>query len=76
MFSKFGQIYVSATYPGVVKAWHYHRLQTDEAREARKARAKAEAESLPAAPDEVLDADEAAREWEVDEQKPGSEDAA
>ena len=29
MFSKFGQVYVSATYPGVVKAWHYHRRQVD-----------------------------------------------
>jgi dTDP-4-dehydrorhamnose 3,5-epimerase len=28
-FSKFGQTYVSATYPGVVKAWHYHRQQVD-----------------------------------------------
>jgi dTDP-4-dehydrorhamnose 3,5-epimerase len=25
----FGQVYVSATYPGVVKAWHYHRVQVD-----------------------------------------------
>ena len=29
LFSKFGQVYVSATYPGVVKAWHYHRVQVD-----------------------------------------------
>jgi dTDP-4-dehydrorhamnose 3,5-epimerase len=29
LFSKFGQVYVSATYPGVVKAWHYHRHQDD-----------------------------------------------
>lgn len=29
LFVKFGQVYVSATYPGVVKAWHYHRLQVD-----------------------------------------------
>jgi dTDP-4-dehydrorhamnose 3,5-epimerase len=29
LFTKFGQAYISATYPGVVKAWHYHRLQTD-----------------------------------------------
>ena len=28
-FTKFGQVYVSATYPGVVKAWHYHRIQID-----------------------------------------------
>jgi dTDP-4-dehydrorhamnose 3,5-epimerase len=25
----FGQVYVSATYPGVVKAWHYHKAQID-----------------------------------------------
>ena len=25
----FGQVYVSATYPGVVKAWHYHKTQID-----------------------------------------------
>ncbi|HXG56766.1 MAG TPA: dTDP-4-dehydrorhamnose 3,5-epimerase family protein [Vicinamibacterales bacterium] len=25
----FGQVYVSATYPGVVKAWHYHKQQVD-----------------------------------------------
>ena len=29
LFTKFGQVYVSATYPGVVKAWHYHRKQVD-----------------------------------------------
>jgi dTDP-4-dehydrorhamnose 3,5-epimerase len=29
LFSRFGQVYVSATYPGVVKAWHFHRRQTD-----------------------------------------------
>ena len=29
LFEKFGQVYVSGTYPGVVKAWHYHRHQTD-----------------------------------------------
>jgi dTDP-4-dehydrorhamnose 3,5-epimerase len=29
LFSKFGQVYVSATYPGVIKAWHYHRVQVD-----------------------------------------------
>src|SRR5512136_1866454 len=28
-FDKFGQTYVTACYPGVVKAWHYHRIQTD-----------------------------------------------
>jgi dTDP-4-dehydrorhamnose 3,5-epimerase len=29
LFTKFGQVYVSATYPGVVKAWHYHKHQVD-----------------------------------------------
>lgn len=29
LFSTFGQVYVSATYPGVVKAWHYHKRQID-----------------------------------------------
>jgi len=29
LFTKFGQVYVSATYPGVVKGWHYHRKQVD-----------------------------------------------
>lgn len=29
LFSRFGQVYVSATYPGVVKAWHCHARQTD-----------------------------------------------
>ena len=29
LFTRFGQVYVSATYPGVVKAWHYHTRQTD-----------------------------------------------
>ena len=28
-FEKFGQVYVTAVYPGAVKAWHYHKLQTD-----------------------------------------------
>ena len=28
-FEKFGQTYVTACYPGVVKAWHYHKNQTD-----------------------------------------------
>lgn len=28
-FSAFGQVYVSATYPGVVKAWHFHKAQVD-----------------------------------------------
>ncbi len=29
LFQKFGQVYVSATFPGVVKAWHYHKHQID-----------------------------------------------
>jgi dTDP-4-dehydrorhamnose 3,5-epimerase len=29
LFLKFGQIYASATYPGVVKGWHLHRRQVD-----------------------------------------------
>lgn len=29
MFRQFGQVYVSATYPGVVKAWHFHKRQVD-----------------------------------------------
>jgi dTDP-4-dehydrorhamnose 3,5-epimerase len=29
LFTTFGQVYVSATYPGVVKAWHYHQKQVD-----------------------------------------------
>jgi dTDP-4-dehydrorhamnose 3,5-epimerase len=28
-FTRFGQVYTSATYPGVVKAWHYHERQID-----------------------------------------------
>jgi dTDP-4-dehydrorhamnose 3,5-epimerase len=28
-FERFGQIYVTTVYPGVVKAWHYHKKQTD-----------------------------------------------
>lgn len=29
LFQQFGQAYITAAYPGVVKAWHYHRVQTD-----------------------------------------------
>ncbi|MFH1090576.1 MAG: dTDP-4-dehydrorhamnose 3,5-epimerase family protein [Pseudomonadota bacterium] len=29
IFEKFGQVYLSTTYPGVVKGWHAHRRQTD-----------------------------------------------
>ena len=28
-FQKFGQVYMTMVYPGVVKAWHYHKKQTD-----------------------------------------------
>ncbi len=28
-FEKFGQSYVTVCYPGVAKAWHYHKIQTD-----------------------------------------------
>ena len=28
-FQKFGQVYMTVVYPGVVKAWHYHQKQTD-----------------------------------------------
>ncbi len=28
-FIKFGQVYVTTAYPGVTKAWHYHKKQTD-----------------------------------------------
>jgi dTDP-4-dehydrorhamnose 3,5-epimerase len=28
-YRDFGQVYLSVTYPGVVKGWHYHKLQTD-----------------------------------------------
>ncbi len=29
LFQKFGQVYVTTVRPGVVKAWHYHKKQTD-----------------------------------------------
>ncbi len=29
LFVKFGQTYITTAYPGVVKAWHYHKKQTD-----------------------------------------------
>jgi dTDP-4-dehydrorhamnose 3,5-epimerase len=29
LFEQFGQVYVTTAYPGVVKAWHYHKKQTD-----------------------------------------------
>ncbi|HEY2924279.1 MAG TPA: dTDP-4-dehydrorhamnose 3,5-epimerase family protein [Candidatus Eisenbacteria bacterium] len=28
-FQRFGQSYVSVAYPGVVKGWHFHKVQTD-----------------------------------------------
>ncbi|MHA1297856.1 MAG: dTDP-4-dehydrorhamnose 3,5-epimerase family protein [Candidatus Helarchaeota archaeon] len=28
-FIKFGQVYITTTYPGVVKGWHYHKKQYD-----------------------------------------------
>jgi dTDP-4-dehydrorhamnose 3,5-epimerase len=28
-FEKFGQSYISVTYPGIIKGWHWHKLQTD-----------------------------------------------
>ena len=28
-FRHFGQVYATTTYPHVVKAWHYHKIQTD-----------------------------------------------
>ncbi len=29
IFQKFGQCYTTAVYPGVIKAWHFHKQQTD-----------------------------------------------
>jgi len=29
LFEKFGQVYITTAYPNVVKAWHYHKKQTD-----------------------------------------------
>ena len=29
IFQQFGQVYMTTAKPGIVKAWHYHRLQTD-----------------------------------------------
>jgi len=29
MFKKFGQVYITVGYPNVIKAWHYHKIQTD-----------------------------------------------
>ncbi len=30
IFMGFGQVYLTTTLPGVVKAWHLHKLQTDQ----------------------------------------------
>ena len=29
IFIRFGQVYITTAYPGIVKAWHYHKKQTD-----------------------------------------------
>ena len=29
LFVKFGQVYMTTAYPGIVKGWHYHKKQTD-----------------------------------------------
>ena len=29
IFEKFGQVYMTSAFPGVVKAWHYHKKQDD-----------------------------------------------
>jgi len=29
IFERFGQVYMTTVYPGVVKGWHYHAQQTD-----------------------------------------------
>jgi dTDP-4-dehydrorhamnose 3,5-epimerase len=29
LFLQFGQVYMTTTYPGVVKAWHFHKEQSD-----------------------------------------------
>lgn len=29
LFLKFGQVYITTAYPGVVKGWHYHKNQVD-----------------------------------------------
>jgi len=29
IFIKFGQVYMTTAYPGVVKGWHYHKRQID-----------------------------------------------
>ncbi len=29
LYEKFGQVYITTAYPGVVKGWHYHKKQVD-----------------------------------------------
>lgn len=29
IFRKFGQVYVTTALPGIIKAWHFHKIQTD-----------------------------------------------
>ena len=29
IFETFAQVYISLNYPGVIRAWHFHRCQTD-----------------------------------------------
>lgn len=29
IFEKFGQVYMTTAKPGIIKAWHWHKLQTD-----------------------------------------------
>lgn len=29
IFQKFGQVYMTTAFPGVIKAWHYHKKQDD-----------------------------------------------
>lgn len=29
LFTRFGQVYMTTAYPGVVKGWHYHKQQSD-----------------------------------------------
>lgn len=28
-FERFGQVYMTTAYPGIVKGWHYHEIQND-----------------------------------------------
>ena len=29
IFQDFGQVYMTTAFPGIVKGWHYHKIQTD-----------------------------------------------